>query len=317
MTSLSKRKRKISFLALAAGVAIRLLQPPVPVVAEEAYSSTMPKNDIIMNGINHNNSTLAPLRQFAETLGFAVEWHPDTQSITVSKDKKTISMTLYQNTVYIDGTPIQLDISPVLHRDLTMVPIRFISEAFGSTVEWDNEHRRVIINDRIIVLMEPDESTLNAMIESAKNGTMGARLRFQYIYASEDRITVKALFTANPVHSTDQGYVTFTFTRDSEGWNLDKDDLEYSKELNLQIDENEAIYLTSLTTADTIVKAHGSYAFTAVNNNKQWDGDSFLFTTQTPNGAYRTVVVNTANGSAAVFAGFQHEAPQLAKTLGP
>jgi hypothetical protein len=273
---------------------------------------------IIMNGIIRNNSTLTPLRQLAESLGFTVEWHEENRSITVVKDGKTIQLTLNQPAANVNGKPVALDIPPLLHRDLTVVPVRFISEAFGATVQWDNEHRRVIINDRITIVMEPNDEELKQMIITAANGHVGdPNLRPLINYVSEDTITMKTLITADSSNSGDHGYATYTFTRSSTGWSIAIVDIERSKDIDFQINENEAIYLSWRTTTDTIVKAHGSYAFSSANNNMEWSGGSFMFITETPKGEYRTVLVNTKTGRTADFAGFKHNAPQIAKTLGP
>lgn len=312
MPILTIRMLKLFSLMVASSLAISLPHPsPVYGATSNAANS---ETSIVMNGIIRNNSVLTPLRQLAESLGFTVQWHSESRSITVTKGNKTILLSLDQPTAYVNGKPVELDIAPLLNRDLTVVPVRFVSEAFGATVKWDNETRRVIINDHISIVMEPNEGDLNQMIAASGSDPY---LRPLISYVTEDTITVKSLLTADLSDSGEQGYTTFTFSRSSTGWSISKVDIEHSKAIDFQLNENEAIFLTKRKTTDTILKAHGSYAFTSDNNNMKWTGDSFMFTTQTPKGEYRTVLVNSKTGHTAEFSGFTHQAPQIAKTLGP
>ena len=45
----------------------------------------------------------------------------------------------------INDKIVTLDAPPTIINGRTMVPIRFISEAFGATVDWDNATRTVTI----------------------------------------------------------------------------------------------------------------------------------------------------------------------------
>ena len=47
--------------------------------------------------------------------------------------------------VYIDGEKIEFDVPPMLINDRTMVPIRYISEALGAVVDWNEELQEVTI----------------------------------------------------------------------------------------------------------------------------------------------------------------------------
>lgn len=317
MTVPTIHRLKLFSLIIASALAVSLPQAEHTAFAATTTTAKSEAN-ILINGILANQSTLAPLRQFAESLGFTVEWHAETQSVTVSKDGKTIQLTLHQPIAYVNGKAVNLELVPLLHRDKTVVPVRFISEAFGANVQWDNTNRRVIINDRIMILIEPDDRVLFQMIESDPNGPVGnLYLRPQINFVDEETIKMNILIPADSSNSREPSYTTYTFTRSHTGWSIAKVEIEQSNDIEFQLNENEAIYLTWRTTTDTIVKAHGSYAFSPANNNMKWDGDSFMFTTQTPEGNYRTVLVNIKTGRTADFASFKHEAPQIKKTLGP
>ncbi len=49
-------------------------------------------------------------------------------------------------TIHIDGKLVESDVTPLIVKDRTMVPLRVISEELGYEVFWQNVERRVIIN---------------------------------------------------------------------------------------------------------------------------------------------------------------------------
>ena len=49
-------------------------------------------------------------------------------------------------TMTLDGQVINSDVPPFIENDRTMVPVRFISEAFGAEVDWDEDARLVTIS---------------------------------------------------------------------------------------------------------------------------------------------------------------------------
>lgn len=54
-----------------------------------------------------------------------------------------IKVTIGQRTAYIDGQTVNLDVAPVIINGRTMVPVRFIGEAFGAEFFWDEATRKV------------------------------------------------------------------------------------------------------------------------------------------------------------------------------
>ncbi|TCZ76833.1 copper amine oxidase [Paenibacillus albiflavus] len=58
---------------------------------------------------------------------------------------KLVTMTLNNKTVQMDGKKMTLDQAPVEINSRTMVPIRFIAEAFGGEVKWDPKAKKTTI----------------------------------------------------------------------------------------------------------------------------------------------------------------------------
>jgi len=82
--------------------------------------------------------TMVPLRVIAEALGAEVDWEEETG---------TVILTLGDVVVYlVVGAPLEGDMgTPVIVGERTFVPVRYVSEAFGATVRWDDDTNTVFI----------------------------------------------------------------------------------------------------------------------------------------------------------------------------
>lgn len=65
--------------------------------------------------------------------------------ILVAEDLTKINMTLNKNNCIVNDKHIDTDIAPMLVNDRTMIPVRFVAEAFGADVEWFEETQVVQI----------------------------------------------------------------------------------------------------------------------------------------------------------------------------
>ncbi len=105
-----------------------------------------------------NDRTMVPLRAIFEALGASVNWNNDTETVTSTKDQTTIQLTINSPTMYVNGSAVTLDSPACLVDDRTLVPVRAISEAFGTTVNWiENENTVSIITKEIPI----EEITFN------------------------------------------------------------------------------------------------------------------------------------------------------------
>ena len=92
-----------------------------------------------------NGRTLAHARALAEALGTTVGWDQATQRVTIAKGGTTVVMTIGSTAATVNGQPYTLDAAPYLENDRTQAPVRFVAEALGATVGWDEASRTVTI----------------------------------------------------------------------------------------------------------------------------------------------------------------------------
>lgn len=95
--------------------------------------------------IARNNRTLLPIRFVAEALGAQVDWNADLQKVTISKPDLLIEIYLGQNTAYVNGNAIVLDVTPFAENNRTYLPLRFVAETLGAEVLWDQATQSITI----------------------------------------------------------------------------------------------------------------------------------------------------------------------------
>lgn len=102
--------------------------------------------------IIQDGRTLLPLRAVLVNLGVQdddshIVWNSAEKSITVNKDSKKISLRVGSNNAQINGSSLLLDVPPLIYKDRTYVPARFIAESLGKKVVWDGQSKSVLIKD--------------------------------------------------------------------------------------------------------------------------------------------------------------------------
>lgn len=106
--------------------------------------------------INTNGRMLVPLRPIFEAMGASVVWDSNTKTITSKKDDTEIRLAIDSNIAYINGEEVILDSPSIMHKDRTLVPVRFIGEAFNGTVDWDSNTKTVSIKFNNGILEDPN-----------------------------------------------------------------------------------------------------------------------------------------------------------------
>jgi hypothetical protein len=95
-----------------------------------------------------NRTTMVPLRFVSESLGVEVKWDGASKSITMSRASQTIQLTIDQSTASVNGNFITMEQPPIIVKETTMVPLRFVAEVFNQTVAYDNDTLTITITDK-------------------------------------------------------------------------------------------------------------------------------------------------------------------------
>lgn len=92
-----------------------------------------------------NGRTLVPIRFVSEEMGAKVNWDGKKREVLIEKGGKKITLRIGSKEVYVSGVKKIIDVPAELKANRTMVPLRFISEAFGAKVYWSDAEKKVTI----------------------------------------------------------------------------------------------------------------------------------------------------------------------------
>ncbi|MTI53307.1 stalk domain-containing protein [Geosporobacter ferrireducens] len=95
--------------------------------------------------IIENGRTLIPMRGVFESLGAEVQWDEATKTVKGKKENTEIELKIGSYFAYKNDEKIQLDVQPKIVDGRTMIPLRFVGEALGADVQWDQNSKTVDI----------------------------------------------------------------------------------------------------------------------------------------------------------------------------
>ncbi len=90
-----------------------------------------------------NGRTLVPLRAIFEAMGASVNWDNNTRTVTSVKGTTTVVLPIGSIRPTVNGQVWPLDVAAKIKNDRTLAPLRFVGEAFGGKVDWNNSTRTI------------------------------------------------------------------------------------------------------------------------------------------------------------------------------
>lgn len=152
-----------------------------------------------------NGRVMVPFRAIAEALGAEVDYNAG--AITAKKDGQTLAFSLggKQLTITDNSTgkvikTTAVDSAPYKKKGRTYVPVRFFAEAFGLTVQWDQDMQTAVLYDRAALVSDIDSkfTVLNKWIKAQPSTENARTLRTV--------ATIGAVYTAFDTIDGDKDY---------------------------------------------------------------------------------------------------------------
>lgn len=94
---------------------------------------------------DENSRTQVPLRVTMESYGALVDWDQSTQTAIVSNNGIVVKVPMGTKYILVNDVKKEIDTKSVVVNSRIYLPIRFVLEAFGANVGWDQANRDVII----------------------------------------------------------------------------------------------------------------------------------------------------------------------------
>ena len=171
-------KNRVICILLVLVFALALIGPAG--AAKTGVSVTIDKKPVSFSAsdgapfIDENSRTLVPLRVVMETYGCIVQWDQNTKTAYVVKDGVTVTVTIGQKYIRVNGMSQAIDTAAVIKDSRTYLPIRAVLEAFGAEVEWDAASRTVVVTHPATEKSEPINGKDGVDGKDGINGKDGA-----------------------------------------------------------------------------------------------------------------------------------------------
>ncbi|MES2463504.1 MAG: copper amine oxidase N-terminal domain-containing protein, partial [Armatimonadota bacterium] len=144
-----------ALLALAPSSFAQELPPTPAPVPPAAAAPVPPPITVTVNGepvvfasqapVEQGGTILVPLRGVFEKLGAGVQYTAATKTITAVRGVTTVTLRLGDANAYVNGEARPLAVVPQALNGVTVVPLRFVSEALGAQVAWKRDILTVVI----------------------------------------------------------------------------------------------------------------------------------------------------------------------------
>jgi len=150
-------KRLISFL-LCTALLLPLLGMPASAIQDEfsQYEPFIANGNEISGGVYgggefnikadiapfiKDGRTFLPIRFVALAFGMYTTWDNNSKTVTLERGTTTVRLSIGSKVMTINRgrneSLLQMDVAPMLRNGRTVLPVRFVAEAFGLKVEWE------------------------------------------------------------------------------------------------------------------------------------------------------------------------------------
>ncbi|RUS44940.1 copper amine oxidase N-terminal domain-containing protein [Cohnella sp. AR92] len=96
--------------------------------------------------VTDNGRVLVPLRVVSENLGAKVDYSNNV--VTITQGSSVVKLTIGSKEATANGKSVTLDSVPNVKNSRVFVPLRFVSEQLGQTVEWSGVDQYVWIGEK-------------------------------------------------------------------------------------------------------------------------------------------------------------------------
>ena len=118
------------------------------VVGESKYTSNGEEVEMDAATFIQNNRTYVPVRYLANACGVSdadILWSDANRTVTLTGKNTVVKLTVGSNIITTSTGTITADVPVIIKDNRTYLPARFVANAFGAEVTWDDATRTVTI----------------------------------------------------------------------------------------------------------------------------------------------------------------------------
>ncbi|MGN7411172.1 CotH kinase family protein [Paenibacillus sp. SAF-068] len=113
-------------------------------VTLDGKSITFPDQD----PLQQSGRVMVPVYAILEALGAEVTWDKTAKTVTTVLNDQTLVLKIGSSTATINGETFEIDAPAIIQNSRTLVPVRFISEGLGLTLDWNQTAAQVSLTSK-------------------------------------------------------------------------------------------------------------------------------------------------------------------------
>ncbi|MEK4272618.1 stalk domain-containing protein [Paenibacillus sp. FSL R7-0026] len=113
-------------------------------VTLDGKSITFPDQD----PLQQSGRVMVPVNAILEAMGAEVTWDKTAKTVTAVLNDQTLVLKIGSSTATVNGETLEIDAPAIIQNSRTLVPVRFISEGLGLTVDWDQTAAQVSLTSK-------------------------------------------------------------------------------------------------------------------------------------------------------------------------
>ncbi|WP_458461272.1 CotH kinase family protein [Paenibacillus sp.] len=98
--------------------------------------------------LQQSGRVMVPVNAILEALGAEVTWDKTAKTVTAILNDQTLVLKIGSSTATVNGKTLEIDAPAIIQNSRTLVPVRFISEGLGLTVDWNQTAAQVILTSK-------------------------------------------------------------------------------------------------------------------------------------------------------------------------
>ncbi|MCG7384453.1 CotH kinase family protein [Paenibacillus sp. ACRRY] len=98
--------------------------------------------------LEQSGRVMVPVNAILEALGAEVTWDKTAKTVTAVLNDQTLVLQIGSSTATVNGETLDIDAPAIIQNSRTLVPVRFISEGLGLTVDWDQAAAQVSLTSK-------------------------------------------------------------------------------------------------------------------------------------------------------------------------
>ena len=93
----------------------------------------------------YKGRVMVPMRGIFEALGATLTYDPTTRTVEAQRNNEAVGLTFGSRIAKKNGAEILLDTPPMIIKNVTYVPMRFIAESLGAKLAYDKANMKLEI----------------------------------------------------------------------------------------------------------------------------------------------------------------------------